>query len=155
MNNNISLTKSDFLLFLEAPRHLWAAKHDLIEKIPSPFETNVMKQGYGVEALAKEYLNKFVLETDENLIFQKTFIDNQFTVRMDILINKSSTDSYELYEFKSGTRVKKDNIYNVTYQFLIINKQIKIDRVLILHLNSEYAWYLFLNLADQFGQFLE
>jgi len=114
-----------------------------------------MKQGYEVEALAKEYLEKFVLKPDEDMIFQIQFTDNQFTVRTGILINKSSTDSYVLYEFKSGTRVKKDNIYNVTYQFLIINKQIKIDRVLILHLNSEYAWYLFLNLADQFGQFLE
>jgi NAD(P)-dependent dehydrogenase (short-subunit alcohol dehydrogenase family) len=36
-----------------ATRHLWAKKNDLIDKTPSPFEINVMKQGYEVEVLAK------------------------------------------------------------------------------------------------------
>lgn len=150
MDNNTSLTKSDFLLFLEAPRHLWAEKHDLIDQTPSPFEINVMKQGYEVEALAKEYLEKFVLKPEENLIFQKTFKDRQFTVRTDILVHKSSTDSYDLYEVKSGTSVKKENIYDVTYQYLIVNEQIKLDRIFILHLNSEYIRYSNLNLAELF-----
>lgn len=150
MKNNISLTKSDFLLFLDAPRHLWADKHDLIDKTPSPFEINVMMQGYEVEALAKEYLEKYVLKSDENLIFQEPFNDRQFTVRSEILIHKPSTDPYDLYEVKSGTSVKKENIYDVTYQFLIINEQIKIDRVLILHLNKEYIRYSHLNLAELF-----
>jgi hypothetical protein len=146
MENNISLTKSDFLLFLDAPRHLWADKHDRIDKTLSPFEKNAMKQGNEVETLAKEYLEKFVLKPDD--IFQKTFTDNQFTVRTDILIHKPATDSYDLYEVKSGTSVKKENIYDVTYQFLIVNKQIKIDRVFILHLNSEYIRYSNLDLAE-------
>jgi len=146
----MQLTKSDFLLFLEAPRHSWAEKHDLIDKTPSPFEINVMKQGYQVEALAKEYLDKNILKPDENLIFQTTFTDKQFSVRTDILIHKPATDSCDLYEVKSGTSVKKENIYDVTYQFLIVNKHIKIDRVFILHLNSEYIRYANLNLAELF-----
>jgi hypothetical protein len=150
MNNNILLTKSDFLLFLDAPLHLWAEKHNLIEITPSPFDINVMRQGYEVEALAKEYIEKYVLKPDENLIFQKTSTDEKFTVRTDILIHKPATDSYDLYEVKSGTSVKKENIYDVTYQFLIVSKQIKIDRVFILHLNSEYIRYSNLSLAELF-----
>ena len=150
MDNNTSLTKSDFLLFLEAPRHLWADKHDLIDKTPSPFEINLMKQGYEVEAFAKEYLEKYVLKPDEDLIFQKTFADRRFTARIDILIYKPATDSYDLYEVKSGTNVKKENIYDVTFQFLVVSKQIKLDRVFILHLNSEYIRYSYLNLAELF-----
>jgi uncharacterized protein DUF2779 len=148
--DNITLTKSDFLLFLNAPRHLWADKHGLIDKTPSVFDINVMKQGYEVEALAKEYLEKYVLKPSEELIFQKTFTDKQFTARTDILVYKPATESYDLYEVKSGTSVKKENIYDVTYQFLIVNKQIKIDRVFILHLNSEYTRYSYLNLAELF-----
>ena len=100
MANNARLTKSDFLLFMDAPRHLWADKHNLIDKTPSVFDINVMKQGYGVEALAKEYLGKYILKPDEDLIFQKTFTNNQFTVRTDILIHKPATESYDLYEVK-------------------------------------------------------
>lgn len=150
MSDKILLTKSDFLLFQEAPRHLWAEKHGLIDVSPSPFEVNVMKQGYEVEAHAKEYLEKNVLKPDEDLIYQETFNDKQYTVRTDILIHKPATDSYDLYEVKSGTSVKKENIYDVTYQYLIVNKHIKIDRVFILHLNSEYIRYSNLNLVELF-----
>jgi hypothetical protein len=62
MENISLLTKSDFLLFLEAPRHLWAEKHGLIDKTPSVFDINVMRQGYEVEAFAKEFLVKSVLK---------------------------------------------------------------------------------------------
>jgi len=96
MENTHNLTKSDFLLFLEAPRHLWAAKHDLIEKTPSALDIHNMEQGYQVEALAKEYLEKQVLRPEESLIFQNTFTDRQFTVRTDSLIYKPVTDSYDL-----------------------------------------------------------
>jgi hypothetical protein len=109
-----------------------------------------MKQGYEVEALAKEYVEKYILKPDEDLIFQKTFTDRQFNVRTDILIHKPAADSYELYEVKSGTSIKKENIYDVTHQFLIVNKHIKIDRLFILHLNSEYIRHSTLNLAELF-----
>ena len=150
MENTIYLTKSDFLLFLEAPSHLWAAKHNLIEKTPSALDIHNMEQGYQVEALAKEYLEKHVLGPEESLIFQKTFTERQFTVRTDSLIYKPATDSYDLYEVKSGTSIKKENLYDVTYQFLIANKQIRIDRVFLLHLNSDYVRHASLNLAELF-----
>ena len=152
MENSQLLTKSDFLLFLDAPLHLWAKKHGHIHKTPTVFDINVMNQGYEVETLAKEYLEKYVLRPDENenLIFQRIFTSKQFSARTDILIHKPATDSYDLYEVKSGTKVKKENLYDVTYQFLIVNKQIKIDRVFILHLNSEYIRYSRLNLAELF-----
>jgi hypothetical protein len=152
MANNELLTKSDFLLFLEAPRHLWADKHGFINKPPSVFDINVMNQGYEVETLAKEYIEKFILKPAENetLIFQKTFNDKKYTARTDILIYKPKTNSYDLYEVKSGTSVKRENIYDATYQFLIVNKQIKIDCVFILHLNSEYTRYSHLNLSELF-----
>jgi hypothetical protein len=51
---------------------------------------------------------------------------------------------------KAAQALKKKNIYDVAYQFLIINKQIKIDRVFILHLNSEYIRYSNLDLAELF-----
>lgn len=150
MDTNFLLSKSDFLLFLESPRHLWADKHNLIDKTPSAFDIHNMEQGYEVEALAKEYFVKHVLKPNESFSFQKTFTDNKFPARTDLLTYKPGTDSYDLYEVKSGTSIKKENLYDVTYQFLIVNKQIKIDRVFILHLNSEYIRYSFLDLAELF-----
>lgn len=150
MDKTFNLTKSDFLLFLEAPRHLWVEKHDLMHKTPSAMDIHNMDQGYEVEALAREYLVKQVLNPDESLIFQKTFTDRQFSVRTDSLIHKPASDSYDLYEVKSGTSVKKENLYDVAFQFLIVKKQIKIDWVFILHLDSDYIRYSFLDLAELF-----
>lgn len=99
MEEIINCSKSDFLLFLEAPRHLWASKNDLIDKTPSPFEINVMKQGYEVEALAKEYLENYVLKPEENLILQKTFTDRLFTVRTDILILKPTKVPFHISRY--------------------------------------------------------
>ncbi len=150
MEKAISLTKSDFLLFLEAPRHLWADKHNLIDKTPSEFDVHNMEQGYEVEVLAREYASKHVLKPNESMRVQDTFVDAQFTARTDILIYKPNTDSYDLYEIKSGTSIKKENLFDVTYQFLIITKQIKIDRVFILHLNSKYIREDYLDLNELF-----
>ncbi|MBI9046988.1 MAG: DUF2779 domain-containing protein [Anaerolineaceae bacterium] len=144
------LSKSDFLKYLEAPLHLWSAKNNQINKTPSAFDLHNMKQGYEVEKLAKEYLEKFILKSSESLLFQKTFSDNQFVTRTDVLIYKPESESYDLYEIKSGTKTKTENVLDATYQLLIVNKQIKIDRIYILHLNKEYVRFSKLNLEQLF-----
>ncbi|MBI9045406.1 MAG: DUF2779 domain-containing protein [Anaerolineaceae bacterium] len=140
MNANLNLTKSDFLLFLDAPLHLWAKKHDHIDQPPSDFDINMMKQGYEVEALAKMFAENTLMNQDDNqpLIFQRIFTDGQYTAKTDILIHKPETNSFDLYEVKSGTSVKPENIYDAAFQFLIIQQQIDIEHVFILHLNSKY-----------------
>lgn len=150
MDTDFLLTKSDFLRFLEAPRHLWAEKHNLLFRAPSAMDIHNMEEGYEVEALAKEYLANHVVKPGESLDFQKTYTDRQFTVRTDSLIYKPTSDSYDLYEVKSGTSIKKENLYDVTYHFLVVKKQIKLDRVYILHLNSDYVRHSFLDLSKLF-----
>ena len=146
------LTKSDFQLFLEAPMHLWAHKHGQIQKQPTEFDIHIMNQGYGVEELARDYLKEFVVnsENGEKVEFQRTFTDKQFTARTDALVYKPETDSFDLYEIKSSTRLKPEHIIDAAFQYLIVNKEIKIDRVLILHMNKEYIRIGNLNLENLF-----
>jgi hypothetical protein len=141
MNKSISLTKSDFLLYLESPLHLWARKHDLIEKSPSAFEIHIMNQGYKVEKLARDYMNSFMIKhsNNETLHWQESFSSKNFTLRADALVYKSQTDSYDLYEIKSGTSIKRENYIDVAYQYLILSKEHKMGRLFILHLNKEYV----------------
>ncbi len=42
------LTKSDFLLYLDAPLHLWAKSHDLLHVTLSTYDQHLMQQGYAV-----------------------------------------------------------------------------------------------------------
>ena len=43
------ITKSDFLLFLDAPRHLWAAAHDRMDAVPSALD-RLVTMGWLLEA---------------------------------------------------------------------------------------------------------
>jgi hypothetical protein len=61
MTNNY-ITKTDFLLFLDSPLHLWAFKNN---KVPRQqidiFLQHLFQQGYEVEKYAKEYINQSVI----------------------------------------------------------------------------------------------
>lgn len=135
------ITKSDFLLFCEAPRHLWARKHGLLDEIiPSDFDRHLMEEGGRVEALGHAYLEKCVLPgfAGARLEWQETFTDRGFECRVDGLVCKAEGGGCDLYEIKSGTSVDKANLLDVTFQALILEKHLKIDRYFLLHLNKEY-----------------
>jgi hypothetical protein len=141
MSTYEKITKSDFLRYLDAPLHLWAAKHNHIETPLSPFNTHLMNEGYQAEKLAREYIRTKLLNTLNGEIFhwQKTFSFENYNIRADALIEKPDTSTFDLYEIKSGTSVKPENILDAAFQYLILKKQLNIERVFILHLNKEYV----------------
>lgn len=147
-----TLSKSDFRLFLDAPRHLWAGKHGLLQEEISPFAELLIRQGYTVEELAREYLSQTVLATNPGwrLDWQRTCADGPFHCRVDALIYKPAGCSYDLYEIKSGTGVDKEHLYDVAFQALVLSSQFKLDRLFILHLNKEYTLAESLDLTGLF-----
>jgi hypothetical protein len=142
MNTTITprLTKSDFLLFCEAPRHLWAKKHGLLETSLSDFDQHLAEEGNKVEALAQEYLSKVFLPQipSDQLLWQQTYSDGPYESRLDGLVFKPKSNTYDLYEIKSSTGVDKDIVYDVAFQAVILAKQISIDHYYVLHLNKDY-----------------
>ncbi len=147
----MNLTKSHLLTYLDAPMHLWAEVHDQFEKPLSTYDKHLMTQGYEVEGLARQYLQELVDQDDNlELIWQRTFTDRQYEAVADALIHHLDTDTYDIYEVKSSTEVKKENKYDATFQFLVTNMQIKVDKVYILHLNKEYVRHGDLILSELF-----
>ena len=134
------ITKSDFLLYCEAPRHLWAKKHGQIELSISDFDQHLAEEGNRVEALAQEFLASSLLpqHPGDQLLWQKTYSDGPFDSRLDGLVFKPKSNTYDLYEIKSSTGVDKDIVYDVTFQAVILAKQIPVDHYYVLHLNKEY-----------------
>ena len=136
----ITITKSDFLLYCEAPRHLWAKKNGQLVQKPSDFVQHLIDDGDRVESLAHEYFSTIIIPQNpgDKLLWQQTFSDGPFETRSDALVHKQSSNSYDLYEIKSSTGVDKENVYDVTFQAIILEKQIPIDHYFVLHLNKEY-----------------
>ena len=154
MNNTTDtrISKSDFLLYCEAPRHLWAKKNGRIELSLSDFDQHLIDQGYQVEGLAREYLDTVLLPQNpgQKLLWQQTFCDGPFEARLDVLIYKPETDTDDLYEIKSSTALDKENLYDVAYQASILKNQINIDHFYLLHLDKEYIRSGELDLARLF-----
>jgi len=135
-----TITKSDFLLYCEAPRHLWAKKNgQLIQKL-SDFDQHLIDDGNRVESLAHEYLTTIYIpqHPGDKLLWQQSFSDGPFETRLDALVHKQSSNNYDLYEIKSSTGVDKKNVYDVTFQGIILEEQIPIDHYYVLHLDKEY-----------------
>jgi len=134
------ITKSDFLLYCEAPRHLWAKKHGRIESQMSDFDQHLAEEGNRVEALAQEYLSTIWIpkHPGNELTWQQTYTHEHFEARLDALVYKGHTNTYDLYEIKSSTGVDKDIIYDVTFQAAILERHIHVDHYYVLHLNKEF-----------------
>lgn len=135
------LTKSDFLIYTEAPLHLWAKKNNQYKKEFTQYDTHLAKQGYEVEALAREYARKYL---DGKAEFQKEFKHENLLSKADIVVGNS------IYEVKSGTNIDKENKYDVLFQYFVASKNSDIENIYILHLNKEYEREGDINLQELF-----
>ena len=123
------ISKSDFLLYLEAPLHLWAEKHDRLEQTaPSQFVQHLMEQGQDVEHLAIRYLQERFKKQgrDYQLERQMKFTDGPFQAIVDALVYDPLSNKNDVYEIKSSTGVSKVHKYDVTFQSLVCSKNIPI-----------------------------
>jgi len=136
------LTKSDFLLYVDAPMHLWAKSHDQqTNATPSLYDQHLMKQGYDVEKVAKVYLQKYVLPKYKNaeLLWQPTYTPGEYQSRADGVIHELDTNIYHLYEIKSSTSTKKEHLPDATFQSIVIGQSINLETIHLILLNDEYV----------------
>ena len=135
------LTKSDFLLYLEAPMHLWAVKHGKLTITPSVYDQHLMRQGYEVEKVAKEFLTTYILPKYKHaeLLWQQTFVSDEYQTRADGIIHDLDSDTYDLYEVKSSTSEKKDHLPDATFQSIVIGHSLTLGKVSLVLLNDEYV----------------
>jgi hypothetical protein len=147
-----NISKSDFLLFCEAPRHLWAKCHERITVPLSEMNRLTGEQGYQVEALAHAYLEQMVkMECPgKQLSWQATFSDGPFEARVDALLYDPLEDRYDLFEIKSSTAVDQTDLLDVTFQAAILKQHIRVGHYYLLHLNKEYLRSEALDLSELF-----
>ena len=125
------LTKTDFVHYLQCPRSLWLLKHKP-EVYPyrefSDFLKKITQEGYEVEQYAQMLFpdgislppigavsvtkTKEALDQRIKTLFQATVqTEDGLFARADIL-TRSDNGSYNLYEVKSSSSIKKDKKHN-------------------------------------------
>lgn len=136
------ITKSDFLVFMDAPIHFWAYQHEKA-KVPSPslFDQHLFEQGKKAEALAKKYIYSKVISRYQNaeILWQPTYTTDHFEVRADAIIHDLDTDVFDLYEIKGSSKIKPEHKYDITFQAIVCDEHIKLRNHFILHIDKEYV----------------
>jgi hypothetical protein len=153
------LTKSDYNRYLECPIHLWLHKYRR-DALPSAAEDSklqwIFEQGNLVESYARklfpdarlveghsetsERQTKELLAAGVTTIFQATAIADGLLAMADVLRFDPATRAWDLFEVKSGTKVKKEYLHDVAFQRLAFRKAgYTIGRVFLIHVNSSYV----------------
>jgi len=147
------LTKSDFMLFLDAPMHLWAKAHDALkDSAPTLMDQHVREQGQQVEALARSYLENIIQSSYDQaeLLWQFAYNDGRYEIRTDGLVHDLSAKAYDLYEIKSSTKVKAEHEDDLTFQTLLLESAFEIRSIYVLHINPTYLFEGDLDLSQFF-----
>lgn len=139
------LTKSDFLIYIEAPLHLWAKKNKQYQRSLSEYDQHLVKQGYEVEALARDYIKEHINGEKE---FQKEYRTKELLSKADIVVKEDNKEY--IYEVKSTTSIEKEHKYDVLFQYYTASKITKIEKIYLVYLNKEYTLESNLNLSELF-----
>lgn len=140
MSTNTFITKSDYLAFLESPRHLWAIKNAVPQLPYDPLALHQMEDGKRAERLAYDYLVDLVKTRPGcRLLYQQNFEDGPYHTRIDFLIHDTLSNTYDLIEAKSSTGLDKaKHLPDLAFQLAILQKHLEVSRCYVLHLNKDY-----------------
>jgi len=156
----MTLSKSDYMLFLKHPAWLWLKKHQK-EKLPAHDENTqaIFDAGHDFEGYAEELFpeaaklgfsdyNEYVslpsrttaaLNAGVKTILQGRFEADGITCVFDVL-DRVSDDTFDLIEIKSSTKAKPEHEYDLAFQLAVLSKAgIKVRNVAVIHVNSEYV----------------
>ncbi len=149
------LSKSKFLIGLQCLKYFWISFHEK-DRLPETDIATQQKfdQGHEVGNLAKKLFpsgidlpeNDFmgnIRKTKELLnegkpLFEPAFMVDNLYSRADIL--DPVGEEWDIYEVKSGTKVKDINIQDVAFQKHVYSLAgLKIRKCFLIHINNQYV----------------
>ncbi len=168
---NITLSKTDYLLYRQCPKNLWLKIHkpEIYYKSElSEFEKLIIETGNEVELVARQLFPTGVLIEDrdeksqkktieyingcQETIFQPVFLKHGFLAACDIIKYDKKSHRWSLYEIKASNSIKeKTHLYDLAFQVNLLKLVgIELDRIHLLHLNPKYVKNGSLNLIKLF-----
>jgi hypothetical protein len=138
----MELTKSDFLAYRQCPKSFWLKVNRPAEiewPAPDAFTQMLMRQGYEVEAFARELVSTW--PDAGRCRFQTEFTAGPLHARTD-LIRDHDDGAIDLFEIKSSTSLKGssgDHVADAAFQVIAIERAgIPVRAVHVIHLNKDY-----------------
>ncbi|WP_412754396.1 DUF2779 domain-containing protein [Legionella donaldsonii] len=158
MDKNIPLlSKTKLLLGIRCLKALYLKIHQPeLEAALSEEDQSRLDEGTAVGVKAREYFPRGVLidskpweiieaidktkvyiQAGELVLYEAAFEYNGCYARIDIMRYNSSTDSWDIFEVKSSTKVKKEHYLDIALQaYIIEGSGLLISQANIVHLNT-------------------
>jgi len=138
IKKEIQLSKSNFRRYREAPRHLWAKWNDKVDGYDG--DPLLSHQGDQIEGLGRKLIEEWVLPQKDGWKFswQETITDGPYLARMDALLIKDGKKAI-LYEIKSSTKVKAEDVADIAFQALILKKYYDLEQANLILVDNTYV----------------
>lgn len=157
----MTLSKSDYMLFLRHPAWLWLKKFNRtklplvddnlqalfdagheFEKYAEKLFPDTVKVGFDIKNFSTyksmPARTKKELDSGASAILQGRFEIDGITCIFDVL-KKVKENTYDLIEIKSSTKAKPEHEYDLAFQVVVLEKMgIKIRNISVMHVNKEY-----------------
>ncbi len=156
----MTLSKSEYMMFLKQPAWLWLKKHDK-SKLPEidPATQAIFDNGHLFETYAEKLFSSNIrlgfndyleyvslpkrtveaLENGTKTIFQGRIESDNITCIFDVL-DRVEGNVFDLYEIKSSTSVKIDHEHDLAFQLIVLeNAGLKIRNVGVIHVNNKFV----------------
>lgn len=149
------LSKSRYLNGMQCLKYLWLVVNDP-DSVPQPDAKTkqLFDQGHVVQQLAEKLfpdgvrLPESVLKAGDvasrlaargRTFFEAAISANGLYSRLDIL-KRNEAGKWDIMEIKSSTRVKDENLHDVSFQKVCCEKRgLAVDRCFLIHINNKYV----------------
>jgi hypothetical protein len=160
VNSKITLSKSDYMLFLKHPAWLWLKKYDknklppiddglqamfdegtLFEFYANKLFPNAVKLGFDNYNEYSTLTNRTVeaIKNKVEVILQGRLEFEGKTCIFDVL-QKVGDNEFNLIEIKASTKAKTEHEYDLAFQLIVLEKSgYSVKNVLVIHSNNEYV----------------
>lgn len=159
-----ALSKSEYLMFLKHPAWLWLKRHDK-SKLPEPdanqqaifdagnlFERYAEARFKNIQRVGFENYQQYTSmpkRTQELLKNAKTITQARFEADFDEhhkitcitdVIEKVSSNVFDLYEIKSSTKVKPEHIEDLAFQVVVLESMgYRVRKIGVIFCNNRYT----------------
>jgi hypothetical protein len=156
----MTISKSDYMLFLRHPAWLWLKKFDKYKLPPiDPNLQDMFDAGHEFESYAEELFpsatrlgfnnyNEYLslpqrtnaaLDQGASAILQGRFEVDGLTCIIDVL-ERVEENIFDLIEIKSSTKAKPEHYYDLAFQTIVLEKSgLKIRNISVIHVDNEYV----------------
>jgi len=145
MKKKHTLSKTDYIQYLDCPEELWLRKNK--PRLLPPIDLDrqyKLDQGNLIDKLAQEWFLDGCVIADwaidpEAVVFQMKAQNGAMLAITDIAVHQPGTKSIALFEVKAATSIKKEHYHDLAFQKMVFEDSgYKISGTYLVHVNKKY-----------------